>query len=479
MEILHVSAECYPVAKVGGLADVVGALPKYQSRDGHVAKVVMPAYRTRFKDTHEFELVHQGGSWLGHNWYHVNVLKEKTNELGFDLYLLDIPGLLDTESVYGHYNDTQRFLAFQIAVLDWLNEWQHHPDVIHCHDHHTGLIPFMMTHSYKYDRLRNIASVLTIHNAQYQGQFGWDMLYLLPGFDLWNAGLLGWEGAINPLASAIKCAWRFTTVSPSYLEEMYAGANGLESLLSSERSKGAGILNGIDTHVWNPATDPMLPVNYDENSFVNGKREIKLQLCEQFNLNPDLPLFSFIGRLVGDKGADLLPEIIGRSLFEQKQQLNFLLLGSGDPHIEWLLKEARGMFPEHFNIQFGYNEALSHRIYAGSDFLLMPSRVEPCGLNQMYALRYGAVPIVRSVGGLKDTVRDFGDPGGFGLRFVHAAVWDACHAIDRAVTLYKDTTQLQQIREYSMQLDHSWDSAAAEYIRLYEGAIYRPAEQQS
>jgi starch synthase len=474
MEILHVSAECYPVAKVGGLADVVGALPKYQTDAGHTAKVVMPAYRTRFKDTHEFELVHQGGTWVGHNWYHVNVLREKNNVLGFDLYLLDIPGLLDSDGVYGHYNDMQRFLAFQIAVLDWLNEWQHHPDVVHCHDHHTGLIPFMMTHSYKYDRLRNITSILTIHNAQYQGQFGWDQLYLLPGFDLWKAGLLGWQGAINPLGAAIKCSWRFTTVSPSYLEELMTSANGLESLLSSERGKGVGILNGIDTKVWDPATDPMLPVNYDENSFVNGKKEIKQQLCEQFNLNPELPLFSFIGRLVGDKGADLLPDIIGRALFEQHQQLNFLLLGSGDPHIEWMLRQAKEQYGDNFNVQFGYDEALSHRIYAGSDYLLMPSRVEPCGLNQMYALRYGTIPIVRSVGGLKDTVRDIGDPGGFGLRFEQPAAWDVCNAIDRAITLYKDSTQLDEVREYVMQLDHSWDSAAAEYIRLYQGAVYRP-----
>jgi starch synthase len=468
MEILHVSAECYPIAKVGGLADVVGALPKYQMQAGCVAKVVMPAYKTRFFATNEFELVHQGGTWLGHDWYHVNVWKEEHNVLGFDLYLLDIPGLLDKEGVYGHWNDTERFLAFQVGVLDWLNEWSHHPDVIHCHDHHTGLIPFMVSYAHKYERLKNIATVLTIHNAQYQGQFGWDQLYRLPGFDLWKAGLLGWNGAVNPLAAAIKCAWRFTTVSPTYLEELYSNANGLESLLSSERHKGAGILNGIDTEVWNPATDPMLPVNYDELTFIKAKEEIKKQLCEEFDLDPKLPLISFIGRLVGEKGGDLLPEIIGRSLFEQQQQLNFLVLGSGDPHVEWSLEQTRIYTEKNFNVRFGYNEGLAHRIYAGSDFLLMPSRVEPCGLNQMYALRYGTVPIVRSTGGLKDTVTDFGDPGGFGIRFVQAATWDACNAVARALVLYNNGSLLQEIREYCMQLDHSWDSAAEEYLKLYK-----------
>ncbi|MVT08859.1 glycogen synthase [Chitinophaga tropicalis] len=473
MEILHVSAECYPVAKVGGLADVVGALPKYQCLAGHMAKVVMPAYNTRFFHTHEFELVHQGGTWLGHDWYHVNIWRETTNVLGFDLYLLDIPGLLDKDGVYGHHNDMQRFLAFQVAVLDWLNEWQHQPDVVHCHDHHTGLVPFMMSHSYKYERLRNIATVFTIHNAQYQGQFGWDQLYLLPGFDLWKAGLLGWDGAINPMAAAIKCAWRFTTVSPNYMQELFTSANGLEALMNYEKGKAAGILNGIDTNVWNPATDPMLPAAYDEHTFVKGKRENKEQLCEEFDLDPELPLISFIGRLVADKGADLLPEIIGRSIYEQKQQLNFILLGSGDPHVEWSLQQTKLYTGKNFNLQFGYNEALSHRIYAGSDFLLMPSRVEPCGLNQMYALRYGTVPIVRSVGGLKDTVTDFGDPGGSGIRFIHAATWDACLAVGRAVQLYHDTARFQDIREHGMQLDNSWDNSAAAYLQLYSSIIVR------
>ena len=475
MEVLHVSAECYPVAKVGGLGDVVGALPKYQFQAGCIAKVVIPAYKTRFFETHEFDIVHQAGMWLGHQWYHFNVWKEKSNVLGFDLYLLDIPGLLDKEGVYGHYNDTERFLGFQIAVLDWLNEWQHHPNVIHCHDHHTGLIPFLMSYGYKYGRLRDIASVITIHNAQYQGQFGWDRQYLLPSFDLWKSGLLDWNGAINPLAAAIKCAWRVTTVSPSYMEELYTSANGLESLLSHERGKAIGILNGIDTQVWDPATDPMLPANYDVHTYAAGKAENKAALCKEFGLDPKLPLISFIGRLVIEKGADLLPEIIGRSLYELSGRVNFMLLGSGDPHVEWSLQQTRHYAPFHFNVQIGYNETLSHRIYAASDFLLMPSRVEPCGLNQLYSLRYGTIPIVRSVGGLRDTVTDIGDENGFGIRFIHAVGWDVCRAIGRAVTLYEDQeVTMQHIRQYSMQLDHSWDTAAKQYLSLYQSIAIVP-----
>ncbi|WP_143306107.1 glycogen synthase [Chitinophaga vietnamensis] len=467
MEILHVSAECYPVAKVGGLGDVVGALPKYQHQLGSIAKVVLPAYRTKFYDTHEFDVVHQAGMWLGHQWYHFNVLKERHNVLDFDLYLVDIPGLLDTPGVYGYPNDTERFLAFQIAVLDWINEWQHQPDVIHCHDHHTGLIPFLMSWGYKYSRLKEVPSVLTIHNAQYQGQFGWDKLYLIPSFDLWKSGLLDWNGAINPLAAAIKCAWRVTTVSPGYMEELYTSANGLESLISSERAKTVGIINGIDAVVWDPNTDPMITANYNTNTIDNGKHANKQALCERFGLDTSLPLISFIGRLVGDKGADLLPEIISRSLHELPGEVNFLVLGSGEPHIEWMLQQTREETGYGFNLHIGYNEALSHLIYAGSDFLLMPSRVEPCGLNQLYALRYGTVPIVRSIGGLKDTVTDFGDPGGFGIRFIQPSVWDACYSVKRALELFHDESKLQEVRHIAMQLNHSWGSSAQRYLDVY------------
>lgn len=467
MEILHVSAECYPVAKVGGLGDVVGALPKYQQQEGHIAKVVMPAYDTPFRGKHSFELVHQGGLWLGHNWYHFNVWKEDENTLGFDLYQIDIPGLLDTPGVYGYFNDTARFLGFQVAVLDWLNEWQHQPDVIHCHDHHTSLIPFLMLYGYKYTRLKQVPTVLTIHNAQYQGQFGWDSLYLIPSFDLWKSGLLDWNGAINPLAAGIKCAWRVNTVSPGYMEELMSSANGLETLLNNERDKTTGILNGIDTKVWDPATDLMLYDNYTEKNVSKGKETNREQVCKAFGLDPALPLFIFIGRLVGDKGADLLPEIIGRALYEHPGAINFLVLGSGDPHTEWMLEQAKLYAGKHFNVFVGYNEQLSHQLYAAADFLLMPSRVEPCGLNQLYALRYGTIPLVRATGGLKDTVTDIGDPGGFGFRFYHASVPDVCHAITRALELYGNKKAFADTRQQVMQLDHSWNSAAQGYINLY------------
>lgn len=467
MEIIHLSAECYPIAKVGGLADVVGALPKYQNRLGHVAKVVMPAYETRFMQENEFEIVYEGWVKLGTLDYAVRIFRELSNKLGFDLFLIEIPGLTNRPNVYGYPDDLERFFAFQIAALDWIEQWQHKPDVIHCHDHHTALIPFMMGNSYRYGKLKGTRSVITIHNAEYQGQFSWDKLHYFPAFELGNSRLLEWGGGINSLASAIKCAWNVSTVSPSYLEELSLKANGLETLLARERSKSTGILNGIDAEVWDPAKDPMLHKNYNIRTLETGKRANKLAICAVFNLNPDKPLFTFIGRLVGEKGADLLPEIFFHALEYYKGELNILILGSGAREVEEKLNELRNAFQGVYNTYIGYNEELSHQIYAGADFLLMPSRVEPCGLNQMYALRYGTIPIVRRVGGLIDTVTDIGD-GGFGICHDATKVWDVGHAIGRAYDLYQDKRRMKEIRKTIMNLDHSWDRAAQEYIDMYQ-----------
>ncbi|MBD0374733.1 MAG: glycogen synthase [Flavisolibacter sp.] len=469
MEIIHVSAECYPVAKAGGLGDVVGALPKYLSDMGHTSKVVMPMYRTKFLYAHEWDLVHEGGQYLGPQWFKYAVIKEKTNKLGFDLFLIDINGLLDREKVYGYDDDTERFLAFQIAVADWISLWQHKPDIIHCHDHQAGLVPFMIRYCYAFKKLADIPSVFTIHNAQYQGQFGWDRSHLIPHYDDWKAGLLEWNNSINPLASAIKCSWKVTTVSPSYLDELKHSANGLENLMQYETGKCVGILNGIDTDVWDPKTDPMIAKNYDEHGVKDGKRKNKKELCSQFGLDPDKPLFVFIGRLVGEKAADVLPDAIRSSVYLHHGNANFLILGSGEPDVENRLMAVQHQLHGFINAYIGYNEVLSHQMYAGADFLLMPSRVEPCGLNQMYALRYGTVPIVRSTGGLKDTVKDFGDWQGYGIRFNHANVEDITYAIGRAIDLYFNKKDLYNwMRSYMMGIDNSWNASAKAYVRLYE-----------
>ncbi|RZJ64388.1 MAG: glycogen synthase [Flavobacterium sp.] len=467
MEIYHISAECFPAAKVGGLADVVGALPKYLNRLNHSAKVVIPGYDTKFAQNHEYETVFEGELKLGVFHFHYQIAKEKTNELGFELYQIRILQLFDRPEVYGYEDDTERFAAFQIAFLDWITATGAIPDIVHCHDHHTGLIPFMMQHCYKYGQLNRTPTLLTIHNAQYQGWFPFDKIHYLPDFDRANAGYLEWNGTINPLASAIKCVWKVTTVSPTYLDEMANNANGLENLLRYERVKSVGILNGIDTEVWNPKTDALLEANYDVKTFKSGKAKNKKALCEKFELDENLPIFSFIGRLVHEKGAELLPEITRRLLTDFEGKANVLILGSGDPDVEDKLRALQHFNRSHYNCYIGYNEQLAHLVYGGSDFLLMPSRVEPCGLNQMYSLRYGTVPIVRRTGGLKDTVIDMGD-GGFGICHQQTSVEDVLHAADRALGLFADAKKFDAIRKMGMQLDHSWDSVAQQYIEQYQ-----------
>jgi starch synthase len=469
MEIIHVSAECYPVAKAGGLGDVVGALPKYQNDLGHVAKVVMPMYRTKFLYNNQWELVHEGSQQIGSHSFNYAVIREKTNKLGFDAYLIDINGLLDREKIYGYDDDTERFLAFQVAACDWISKWQHRPDIIHCHDHHTGLIPFMIKYCYAFNKLETIPTVFTIHNAQYQGWMDWDKQHLIPPYDSWKAGLLDWNHTINPLATGIKCAWRVTTVSPSYMEELRYSANGIENLMTYEKGKSVGILNGIDADVWDPLKDNMIVRNYDDHIVKEGKRKNKKELCGQFGLDIDKPLIVFIGRLVGEKAADILPDAIRQSVYQHHGNANFLVLGSGDSAVENKLDEVKQQLNGYVNTYIGYNETLSHLMYAGADFLLMPSRVEPCGLNQMYALRYGTVPMVRSTGGLKDTVKDFGDWQGYGIRFNNASVPDITHSVGRAIDLYQNKPDLYNwMRSYMMNINHSWDASAEDYIKLYE-----------
>jgi starch synthase len=468
MEIVHVSAECYPVAKAGGLGDVVGALPKYQRGLGHIAKVVMPMYRTKFLYDNQWEVVHKGYTHLHNWWFNYTVIKESTNKLGFDLYLVDINGLLDREKIYGYDDDMERFTAFQIAVVDWLSVWKHHPDIVHVHDHHTALIPFMFKYCYAYRHLEGIPTVLTIHNAEYQGWMGWDKSVYIPTWDTWQGGMLSWNGNINRLASGIKCAWKVTTVSPTYLAEMRQQANGLEALLEYEKGKCSGILNGIDSTIWDPAKDSYLEDHYTTITVKEGKQQNKQLLCEQFGLDPKKPLITFIGRLVGEKGADLLPQAIEDSFYYIGRKMNFLILGSGSPLVEGRLQAMKGLSRGDYNAHIGYDERLSHQIYAGADFILMPSRVEPCGLNQLYALRYGTVPVVRNTGGLHDTVIDYGDRNGYGIRFNHTTVGDITHGIFRSVELYQQNGMLQEIRARMMQLDFSWESSVRSYLALYE-----------
>jgi starch synthase len=335
------------------------------------------------------------------------------------------------------------------------------------HDHHAGLIPFMMKYCVGYQHLQNVKTILTIHNAQYQGWMSWDKSKLLPPWDVFAWGNLDWDDMINPLASAVKCVSKVNTVSPSYMEEIRSNANGLEKLFEYERGKCSGIINGIDNDVWNPATDEHLTANYNVDTVATGKQKNKIDLCNEFGLNDKKPLFIFIGRLVGEKAADILPTVFREAVYRFQGNAHFLVLGSGDKDVEAQLEALNKQFAGYYNSRIAYNETLSHKMYAGADFILMPSRVEPCGLNQLYALRYGTIPMVRKTGGLKDTVIDVGD-GGYGFHFEKAEAEDVLYTIGRGLDLYfNEPEQLQKIRKHIMQLDYSWEKSAQAYIKLY------------
>lgn len=496
IQVLHVSAECYPAAKTGGLGDVVGSIPKYMTSAGALTGAIIPKYYLKWILGREWVTVYGGEVWNNWRGYRFTVQQEKGNSLGYPLFVVDIPGLYDRPGIYNdpsgapYGDEVTRYIVFQQAVLDWLLSfpWSDRPRVLHCHDHHTGLIPWMLKYCPEYQELSPIPTVFTIHNGQYQGMFGWSSGNLLPPYRAEARGLVDWNGLVNPMAAAIKCAWAVTTVSQSYLYELHENSLGLEPLFRQEWGKQYGILNGIDAQVWNPETDAALQHRLDGEHWSHAKpprnetesewrrhaiHAFKLKnkraLCEWFGFPYDQPLISFIGRMVGEKGSDLLPDVYRRFIHEGGRA-SFLVLGTGEA---WTQNQFRAMahqYPGRFNAVIDYNEALAHQIYAGSDYLIMPSRVEPCGLNQMYSMRYGTIPIVRAVGGLKDTVPDIGQPDGTGrgIRFEQFSLEDVYHAVYRAVSMWhNDPGTVAALRERIMDIDFSWETAIDRYVNVY------------
>lgn len=473
MHIIHLSAECYPAAKAGGLGDVVGALPKYLNQMGETCEVILPKYKTSWLQEQEYETVWESSAPLGMEYFNFAIERVKGDPLGFPLFVIDIPGRFDRPGIYidpwsghGFWDEFERFVSFQIAALEWLMNREGNPDVVHCHDHHTGLVPFMMSNCNRYKSLADIPTVITVHNAEYHGQQEKDKFKLLPAFDISKLGLLDWDGRLNSLAAGLKCAWKITTVSQTYMEELGRKSNGLEILFQAEADKSMGIVNGIDDQVWDPNTDPLLDINYNRRNLKSGKRKNKELICERFELNPDLPTVAFIGRLVREKGADLLPDLF-KNFMHSAHEVNFVLLGTGDPSLHEIFKRMENDHVGYFDATLEYNEKLAHEIYAGADFILMPSRVEPCGLNQMYAMRYGTVPIVRSVGGLKDTVKDLSEDDGYGIRFDEFTLHEAEFAVKRAIDLYHDLKKHREVVKTITKLDFSWTKSAGEYITMY------------
>lgn len=467
MRVFHVSTECYPVAKTGGLADVVGALPRYQNEQGLLASVVMPWYDKTFVQNNSFSSVYQGEFKQGSQFYLFDILKEDDQSLGFDLYLIRIPGLLDRPEIYGYKDESDQFIAFQHAFLKWLADEKIEVDIIHCHDHHAGLIPFFIENCKVFSEIKATPTLFTVHNGEYQGVMPWHKAVLMPEYDNSSWGLLDWNGNINSLAAAIKCSWAYTTVSEGYLDELYEH-EVLGSLFYSEEQKSYGIVNGIDTDVWNAKADPFIDFNYTASTVDSGKNKNKEALCTEYGLNVKDPLIAFIGRFAMEKGADLLPGFVQELLKKSEEKVSVFILGSGDSQIEEVLENSSQEFTENFALVIGYNEKLAHRIYAAADFLVMPSRVEPCGLNQLYAMTYGTIPIVRAIGGLKDTVRDINKKSGNGFLFKNASIEDFVLAVNEAIKFYKTRSAVNSVRKLNMKQNFSWKNSSRKYKEVYD-----------
>lgn len=473
--ILHISTECYPAAKAGGMGDVLGALPQYLPKHGFRASVILPKYKNAWFDAQEFKFIYRGEIKLGEDVVEFSVQLLKDSNLLFPFYTIEIPGLFDRPQVYlneegiAFKDEIERNIAFQTGIVHWLVNGENNFDGLHCHDHMTGLIPFFIKYSKSYNRLRDLPTFFTIHNGQYRGYIDWKNKNLLPKFDSKQKGMLEWDNKIHSLATAIKCAWSINTVSPSYMNELLSDFDNLTSLVINEQSKCSGILNGIDIDLWNPRTDKYLNTHLNKEDWSMFKRNHKTELLKSFGLKSRRPLISFIGRFAYEKGADLLVESIEKIL-ELGNKISFIILGSGDKSIEAAVKHLSNKHKSDVSAIIAYNEKLARQIYAGSDFLLMPSRFEPCGLNQMYSMRYGTIPIVRTTGGLIDTVPDI-SVNGNGITFENATSESIVSAFKRACKLYSNKEAFYKLRSHITQLDYSWDASAFKYAQLYKKFI--------
>jgi starch synthase len=472
-KILFVTSEAHPLIKTGGLADVSGSLPKALSDLGEDVRIILPNYQS-LSTTEEVRYL----STVHVNNYAVNILETRLPETSVIVWLVDCPEFFNfpgnpyvDEQGEPWENSAERFALFcRVAVevamnRSWL-DWK--PDIVHCNDWQSGLVPALL--SLEHSRP---ATVFTIHNMAYQGLFP-SATYLslnLPG-QLWNMNGIEFHKMLSFLKGGLAYCDRITTVSPTYAQEIQTAdfGYGLEGLLSYRKDFLSGIINGIDDAHWNPETDPNISQTFS-HSTLNKKLINKEALQKKLSLPVDknIPMFGLISRLVEQKGIDLVMDCLPEMLTHPVQ---FVLLGSGDKEFEQRLHDFALSHPEKLSINIGYDETLAHEIEAGADIFLMPSRFEPCGLNQIYSLRYGTVPIVRKTGGLADTVTDalpgtLNDNTATGFVFNEASPGALMEAIKRSLILYSLPKTWKQLQANGMQKDYSWTKSAQQYVDLY------------
>lgn len=477
MRVLFAVSECVPFVKSGGLADVAGSLPQELKKLGTDIRVILPKYGS-IPENYRKQMKKKADFTVNVGWRNQYCGIEELYYEGITFYFIDNEYYFKRDNLYGYFDDGERFAFFNRAVLECLPFIQFIPDVIHCHDWHSGMIPFLFDVQYKNRKdYQLIKSVFTIHNLQFQGIMPKSALGDLLGLgdEYFNIDQLEFYGNINFMKAALAVADKITTVSPTYMREIQMEYYGekLDGLLRKRSSDLAGILNGIDDDFYNPEQDTFLWGNYSVTNLKN-KDLNKKEIQRQFALpeRDDIPLMVMITRLTKQKGLDLVKGVFHEMMSDDIQ---FIVLGTGDPEFEHFFREMEVHYPNKFKAYIGFNEELAHQIYAAGDLFLMPSLFEPCGLGQMIAMRYGAIPIVRETGGLNDTVHSYNEitQEGNGFTFTNFNAHDMLYTIQRAVYFYHQKEMWEMFVKQTMSIDYSWAQSAFKYNQLYAELISR------
>ena len=469
MQILFVSTEAEPFAKSGGLGDVIGSLPKELIKQGADVRVVLPLYKS-IKQKYQDKMQFLGEYNVDLAWRNLYCGLYQIDYEGIVYYFLDNENYFGRESYYGYFDDGERFAFYSKAVLLMLKNLDWLPEILHCNEWQTALVPIYLKSEFVSDVFYNrIHTVFTIHNVEYQGLFDSGVAQDLFGISQSYYAIIEYNGIINLLKGAIVCCDKLTTVSPTYAKELQDPyfSHKLDTVISQYAYKLSGIINGIDEEKYNPETDPLLFVNYTARG-IKGKSTNKIKLQDRMGLIQDtkIPLIGMVGRLVAHKGIDLIAQDFDALLLKRVQ---IIILGTGDEvYQDFFLKKAKD-YPGRVAVSIHFSPELANKIYAGSDFFLMPSKSEPCGIAQMISLRYGTIPIVRETGGLRDSIQAF-NPNthkGNGVTFVHYDKEELLDAINRGLELFKDTENWETLVANAFKSDFSWKKSAKNYMNLY------------
>ena len=474
MKILFAASEVAPFIKTGGLADVAGSLPQALAKEGHEVKVILPLYEGINGDWRsQMTFVKYFNVTL--SWRQVYCGIFSLEREGVTYWFVDNEYYFKRWQMYGHFDDCERFAYFSRAIIETPGQLDWAPDIIHCNDWQTALVPvYLLEEKYRIPQLGSTKTVFTIHNIEYQGRYGDQVLEDVIGLDrsYFNEGMLAYHRDVNLMKGAIMASSFVTTVSPTYAQELRTPfyAHGLDGVINQQSGKLQGILNGIDTQLYDPAANPGLACNYTFKTLDKGKAACKQALQQAVGLqeNPDVPIIACVSRLVGHKGFSLVTDALHEMM---ALNIQMVVLGTGDWQYEEAFRHAQSQYPGRFAAQLTYSAPLSTMIYAGADLFLMPSVSEPCGLSQMIAMRFGTIPVVRETGGLKDTVTPYNkfDGTGRGFTFSNISAGDMLWVLREAVDLYHNNKKAWRgLQKESMTADFSWTNSAKQYLDIYQ-----------